>query len=115
VLCVLQTVFQAYDSNRPGPLNGMLISTPYVTKDLLQAKRFKVHDLNTTYVYDFPEMTKQALSVIWKEFASKGDWGVAIPDTLVRRLYCRLNLLRCFYFHAASYYTCSCADLYAPF
>nr|CAB3219668.1 acetyl-CoA carboxylase-like [Phallusia mammillata] len=78
-----QTMFQAYNTSRPGPLNGMLISTPYVTKDLLQAKRFKAHSLNTTYVYDFPEMIKQSLSDIWKAFATKGDWGIAIPDTLI--------------------------------
>lgn len=37
----------------------MLINTPYVTKDLLQAKRFQAQTLGTTYVYDFPEMFRQ--------------------------------------------------------
>lgn len=37
----------------------MLINTPYVTKDLLQAKRFQAQSLGTTYVYDFPEMFRQ--------------------------------------------------------
>ncbi|XP_028621240.1 acetyl-CoA carboxylase 2 [Grammomys surdaster] len=46
--------------NKQGSLHGMLINTPYVTKDLLQAKRFQAQSLGTTYVYDFPEMFRQA-------------------------------------------------------
>lgn len=41
----------------------MLINTPYVTKDLLQAKRFQAQSLGTTYVYDFPEMFRQVSPV----------------------------------------------------
>ena len=46
--------------NKQGPQHGMLINTPYVTKDLLQAKRFQAQSLGTTYVYDFPELFRQA-------------------------------------------------------
>ncbi|EHB01548.1 Acetyl-CoA carboxylase 2 [Heterocephalus glaber] len=46
--------------DKQGSLHGMLINTPYVTKDLLQAKRFQAQSLGTTYVYDFPEMFRQA-------------------------------------------------------
>lgn len=53
-------MFQSY-GDKPGPLHGMLINTPYVTKDLLQAKRFQAQSLGTTYVYDFPEMFRQVL------------------------------------------------------
>lgn len=49
--------------NKQGPQHGMLINTPYVTKDLLQAKRFQAQSLGTTYVYDFPEMFRQASPV----------------------------------------------------
>lgn len=56
----LQIMFQSY-GDKQGPLHGMLINTPYVTKDLLQAKRFQAQTLGTTYVYDFPEMFKQVL------------------------------------------------------
>ncbi|TKC41406.1 hypothetical protein EI555_005588, partial [Monodon monoceros] len=35
--------------NKQGPQHGMLINTPYVTKDLLQAKRFQAQSLGTTY------------------------------------------------------------------
>ncbi|KAG8521239.1 Acetyl-CoA carboxylase 2 [Galemys pyrenaicus] len=56
--------------NKQGPQHGMLINTPYVTKDLLQAKRFQAQSLGTTYVYDFPEMfcflpSLQALFKLW--------------------------------------------------
>lgn len=53
-------MFQSY-GDKQGPLHGMLINTPYVTKDLLQAKRFQAQSLGTTYVYDVPEMFRQVL------------------------------------------------------
>uniref|UniRef100_A0A668AIB8 acetyl-CoA carboxylase n=1 Tax=Myripristis murdjan TaxID=586833 RepID=A0A668AIB8_9TELE len=59
-----QIMFQAY-GDKQGPLHGMLINTPYVTKDLLQSKRFQAQSLGTTYVYDFPEMFRQALRKLW--------------------------------------------------
>uniref|UniRef100_A0A8C2Z2T2 acetyl-CoA carboxylase n=1 Tax=Cyclopterus lumpus TaxID=8103 RepID=A0A8C2Z2T2_CYCLU len=57
-------MFKSY-GDKQGPLHGMLINTPYVTKDLLQAKRFQAQTLGTTYVYDFPEMFRQALFKLW--------------------------------------------------
>uniref|UniRef100_G3TBG5 acetyl-CoA carboxylase n=1 Tax=Loxodonta africana TaxID=9785 RepID=G3TBG5_LOXAF len=51
--------------HKQGPQHGMLINTPYVTKDLLQAKRFQAQSLGTTYVYDFPEVFRQALFKLW--------------------------------------------------
>lgn len=55
---VVQIMFQAY-GDKQGPLHGMLINTPYVTKDLLQSKRFQAQSLGTSYVYDIPEMFRQ--------------------------------------------------------
>ena len=55
-----QIMFLSY-GDKQGPLHGMLINTPYVTKDLLQAKRFQAQTLGTTYIYDFPEMFRQVL------------------------------------------------------
>ncbi|KFP87024.1 Acetyl-CoA carboxylase 2, partial [Acanthisitta chloris] len=57
-------MFQSY-GGKQGPQHGMLINTPYVTKDLLQAKRFQAQSLGTTYVYDFPQMIRQALFKLW--------------------------------------------------
>ncbi|XP_018604528.1 acetyl-CoA carboxylase isoform X4 [Scleropages formosus] len=59
-----QIMFQSY-GEKQGLLHGMLINTPYVTKDLLQSKRFQAQSLGTTYVYDFPEMFRQALFKLW--------------------------------------------------
>ncbi|XP_066509285.1 acetyl-CoA carboxylase-like isoform X2 [Hoplias malabaricus] len=59
-----QIMFQSY-TGKHGPLHGMIINTPYVTKDLLQAKRFQAQSLGTTYVYDFPELFRQALFKLW--------------------------------------------------
>uniref|UniRef100_A0AAY5F4Q3 acetyl-CoA carboxylase n=1 Tax=Electrophorus electricus TaxID=8005 RepID=A0AAY5F4Q3_ELEEL len=64
-----QIMFQAY-GDKQGPLHGMLINTPYVTKDLLQSKRFQAQSLGTTYVYDFPEMFRQALKKLWQSMDS---------------------------------------------
>uniref|UniRef100_A0A670JIU8 acetyl-CoA carboxylase n=1 Tax=Podarcis muralis TaxID=64176 RepID=A0A670JIU8_PODMU len=57
-------MFHSY-GDKQGPLHGMLINTPYVTKDLLQSKRFQAQSLGTTYVYDFLEMFRQALFKLW--------------------------------------------------
>lgn len=59
-------MFQSY-GDKQGPQHGMLINTPYVTKDLLQAKRFQAQSLGTTYVYDFPEMIRQVSLAEQKE------------------------------------------------
>ncbi|XP_072921977.1 acetyl-CoA carboxylase 2 [Hemitrygon akajei] len=59
-----QIMFISY-GEKQGPLHGMLMNTPYVTKDLLQAKRFQAQSLGTTYAYDFPEMFQQALFKMW--------------------------------------------------
>uniref|UniRef100_A0A8C6J096 Uncharacterized protein n=1 Tax=Melopsittacus undulatus TaxID=13146 RepID=A0A8C6J096_MELUD len=57
-------MFQSF-GDKQGQQHGMLINTAYVTKDLLQAKRFQAQSLGTTYVYDFPEMLRQALFKLW--------------------------------------------------
>ncbi|XP_042297368.1 acetyl-CoA carboxylase 2 [Sceloporus undulatus] len=57
-------MFHSY-GEKQGPLHGMLINTPYMTKDLLQAKRFQAQSLGTTYAYDFLEMFRQALFKLW--------------------------------------------------
>lgn len=54
-----QMQFEAWGHHRQGPLHGLPISTPYLTKDYLQQKRFQAQSNGTTYVYDFPEMFRQ--------------------------------------------------------
>lgn len=71
ILFFLQIMFQAY-GDKQGPLHGMLINTPYVTKDLLQSKRFQAQSLGTTYIYDIPEMFRQVMVAAW----GRGLWRV---------------------------------------
>jgi acetyl-CoA carboxylase/biotin carboxylase 1 len=66
-----QTIFQTYTIGKTGPLDGHALHDPYVTKDHLQYKRFTAQSNNTTYVYDFPEMFRQALLLIWKQYIDR--------------------------------------------
>lgn len=51
----------------PGSMHLRLISTPYPAKESLQPKRYKAHNMGTTYVYDFPELFRQATISQWKK------------------------------------------------
>ncbi|XP_031574256.1 acetyl-CoA carboxylase-like [Actinia tenebrosa] len=73
-----QMVFETYGSKR-GPLQGLPTITPYVTKDHLQLKRFKAQSLGTTYVYDFPELFRQAVVKMWKKWAKYSVEEVETP------------------------------------
>ena len=55
-----QMKFEAWHgiSNKFGPLNDLPISSPYMTKDYLQLKRFQAQSNGTTYIYDFPGTVK---------------------------------------------------------
>ncbi|XP_046476133.1 acetyl-CoA carboxylase isoform X3 [Neodiprion pinetum] len=66
--------FESYGSTavnanwRPGPMHGLPISTPYLTKDYLQAKRFQAQSSGTTYVYDLPDMFRQQIEKFWEKY-----------------------------------------------
>lgn len=53
----------------PGSMHLRPISTPYPAKESLQPKRYKAHNMGTTYVYDFPELFRQATISQWKKHA----------------------------------------------
>lgn len=55
-------------SSKPGPLHDLPISTPYMTKDYLQQKRYQAQNNGTTYIYDFPDMFQAALVKLWEEY-----------------------------------------------
>ncbi|CAH1789095.1 unnamed protein product [Owenia fusiformis] len=76
-----QVMFQAWGTKQ-GPLHGYALSTPYQTKDHLQLKRFQAQSNGTTYVYDFPQMFRQALKLIWEEH-QKLHPDVVIPESSV--------------------------------
>ncbi|XP_063237346.1 acetyl-CoA carboxylase isoform X2 [Bacillus rossius redtenbacheri] len=75
-----------YESYGPkqGPMYGLPISIPYMTKDYLQQKRFQAQSVGTTYVYDIPDMFRQVLESVWKEHAKiYATNDVKIPTKLV--------------------------------
>ncbi|XP_060601349.1 acetyl-CoA carboxylase-like isoform X2 [Ruditapes philippinarum] len=76
-------MLQAYGSKK-GPADGLLVSSAYVTKDHLQLKRYQAQSNGTTYVYDFPEMFKQALKKLWKAYADQyGLTEDVIPEDCI--------------------------------
>ncbi|ESN91710.1 hypothetical protein HELRODRAFT_70230, partial [Helobdella robusta] len=77
-----QIKYEAYGS-RHGPLHGLLLSTPYVTKDHLQLKRFQAQTNGTTYIYDFPEMFRQALLSLWRETQLRSSSTFNLPSTVL--------------------------------
>ncbi|ODV78179.1 acetyl-coenzyme-A carboxylase [Suhomyces tanzawaensis NRRL Y-17324] len=52
---------------QPGSMHYRPISTPYPAKESLQPKRYRAHNMGTTYVYDFPELFRQATLSQWKK------------------------------------------------
>jgi acetyl-CoA carboxylase/biotin carboxylase 1 len=54
-----------------GSLHLQPVSTPYPTKGALQPKRYKAHLMGTQYVYDFPELFRQAVENSWNAAAAK--------------------------------------------
>ena len=58
-------------STRIGSMHLRPISTPYPTKEWLQPKRYKAHLMGTQYVYDFPELFRQAIQNSWGKAVAK--------------------------------------------
>ncbi|KAJ5964806.1 Acetyl-coenzyme A carboxyltransferase N-terminal [Penicillium vulpinum] len=54
-----------------GSMHLRAVSTPYPTKEWLQPKRYKAHLMGTQYVYDFPELFRQAFQNSWTKIAEK--------------------------------------------
>ncbi|CZR61438.1 probable acetyl-CoA carboxylase [Phialocephala subalpina] len=59
-------VFQSIGgTTKIGQMHLRPVSTPYPTKEWLQPKRYKAHLMGTQYVYDFPELFRQAIQNSW--------------------------------------------------
>lgn len=70
-------VFQSIGGTKDkGPMHLLPVSTPYATKNWLQPKRYKAHLMGTQYVYDFPELFRQAIQNSWTK-AVKGEPSLA--------------------------------------
>lgn len=55
------------DTTKKGSMHLMPVNTPYPTKGALQPKRYKAHLMGTQYVYDFPELFRQAIENSWSK------------------------------------------------
>ncbi|XP_061381495.1 acetyl-CoA carboxylase isoform X1 [Danaus plexippus] len=75
-------IFQSFGPKQ-GPMHGLPISTPYVTKDYLQQKRFLATSQGTTYVYDIPDMFRQVVEGQWRESIEEGAVDGPMPDTVM--------------------------------
>ena len=58
-------------TTRIGAMHLRQVSTPYPTKEALQPKRYKAHIMGTPYVYDFPELFRQAFENSWTKAVAK--------------------------------------------
>ncbi|WLF76810.1 acetyl-coenzyme-A carboxylase [Lodderomyces elongisporus] len=68
---------------QPGPMHLRPISTSYPVKESLQPKRYKAHNMGTTYVYDFPELFRQAAVSQWKKHGKKAPADVFTSQELI--------------------------------
>jgi len=59
------------DTTKIGSMHLRPVSTPYPTKEWLQPKRYKAHLMGTQYVYDFPELFRQAFQNSWTRAVAK--------------------------------------------
>ncbi|KAL1606439.1 acetyl-coenzyme-A carboxylase [Paraconiothyrium brasiliense] len=58
-------------TTKMGALHLQPVNTPYPTKGALQPKRYKAHLMGTQYVYDFPELFRQATENSWNNAIAK--------------------------------------------
>ncbi|KAL4749249.1 hypothetical protein BDW72DRAFT_178697 [Aspergillus terricola var. indicus] len=66
-------------TNKLGSNHLRPVSTPYPTKEWLQPKRYKAHVMGTQYVYDFPELFREAFQNSWTKAIEKS------PSLIERR------------------------------
>ena len=65
-------VFQSIGgTTKIGSMHLRPVTTPYPTKEWLQPKRYKAHLMGTQYVYDFPELFRQAFQNSWAKAVAK--------------------------------------------
>lgn len=64
-------VFESIGGTQVGSMHMRPVSTPYPIKEWLQPKRNKAHLMGTQYVYDFPELFRQAVQNSWSKAIAK--------------------------------------------
>ena len=68
-----------------GPMHGIAVDAPYLTRDFLQQKRCSAQLMETTYVYDYPDMFRQACKMQWESHIR--DHG--LPKSILPKEYIR--------------------------
>ena len=64
-------IFQSVGgTTKIGSMHLRPVTAPYPTKEWLQPKRYKAHLMGTQYVYDFPELFRQAFQNAWSKCVS---------------------------------------------
>ena len=58
------------------------VNFPYSTKESLQPKRYQAHVIGTTYVYDFPDLFRQAVDKAWRQLTAYLP-NIKIPSDLL--------------------------------
>ncbi|TYJ57681.1 hypothetical protein B9479_001535 [Cryptococcus floricola] len=58
------------------------VNSPYTTKESLQPRRYQAHVIGTTYVYDFPDLFRQAVDKAWRNLQAVMP-NVKIPTELL--------------------------------
>nr|AOE43261.1 acetyl-CoA carboxylase biotin carboxylase [Rostrostelium ellipticum] len=66
-----QLVFAVVPGSSRGIWEGLPVDTPYPIMDAVQRNRFKAQRLDTTYVYDIPDLFTEALQAIWIDYMAK--------------------------------------------
>ena len=65
-------IFQSIGgTTKIGAMHLRPVSSPYPTKEWLQPKRYKAHLMGTQFVYDFPELFRQAFQNSWTKAVAK--------------------------------------------
>ena len=68
----LEWIFQSIGgTTKIGAMHLRPVSTPYPTKEWLQPQRYKAHLMGTQFVYDFPELFRQAFQNSWTKAIAK--------------------------------------------
>eukprot|EP01133_Synstelium_polycarpum_P019716 gene19716-23611_t len=78
-----QLVFAVVPGSSRGIWEGLPVDKPYPIMDAVQRNRFKAQRLDTTYVYDFPDLVNEALQSLWVEFIEARQDGTVPPRVLV--------------------------------
>ncbi|RSH85904.1 acetyl-coenzyme-A carboxylase [Apiotrichum porosum] len=58
------------------------VNFPYSTKESLQPRRYQAHVIGTTYVYDFPDLFRQAVDKVWHQ-VQQALPNVKVPSDLL--------------------------------